>query len=271
MADAFPLARYLARIGVTETPVADLATLAGLHAAHVASIAFEGMDPLLGRPVRLDPASIQEKLLDRRRGGYCFEQNALFRAALETIGFSVTGLGARVRWMSPPEAPLGPRTHMLLKVDLPDGAWIADVGFGAFLLDAPLRLQTDLEQRTAMGIFRLTEAAGLFTLSARQPDGWRAMYVFDMQPQLPADYELGSWYAATNPAAPFPNMLIIERVGAGRRNKLINRRLIIEERDGRLVSEQTIDDAATLLRVLDEAFGITPPGPAEELFARLGD
>ena len=157
MSNEFRLSNYLTRIGVRGPIEPGLATLSAIHAAHVDAIPFEGFDPLLRRPVKLDLASVQEKLVDGRRGGYCFEQNVLFKAALEAIGFKVTGLGGRVRWMSPPDSPLGPREHMMLKVDLPDGPYLADVGFGACVLDAPLQLKTGIEQRTPMGTFVLGE------------------------------------------------------------------------------------------------------------------
>src|ERR1700730_13859232 len=92
MSNEFRLPDYLTRIGFRGKVQPDLATLAAIHAAHVDALPFEGIDPLLSRPVKLDLASLQEKLLDRRRGGYCFEQNSLFKAALEAIGFNVTGL-----------------------------------------------------------------------------------------------------------------------------------------------------------------------------------
>ncbi len=269
MSSEFRLDKYLARIGIGGTIRPDLATFAAIHAAHVNAIPFEGCDPLLRRPVKLDLASVQEKLVDSRRGGYCFEQNVLLKAALEAIGFKVTGLGARVRWMSPPDSPLGPREHMLLKVDLPEGPYLADVGFGACVLDAPLQLKTDVEQRTAMGTFRLTEADGLFTLSARQPDGWRVKYVFNLEPQIQSDHELGNWYTSTSPLAPFLSMLIIERVSGDKRYKLINRRFIIEARDGHVAVERSIDSAGELRQVLDETFNVTPPAPVEEIFARI--
>jgi len=271
MSNEFRLDNYLARIGFDGTLEPDLATLTALHAAHVNAIAFEGFDPLLRRPVKLDLASVQDKLVDSRRGGYCFEQNALFKAALETIGFEVTGLGARVRWMSPPESPLGPKTHMLLKVDLPEGAYLADVGFGACLLDAPLKFETDIEQRTAMGTYRLDEADGLLSLRARQPAGFRTMYAFDLAPQLPSDYELGNWFTSTSPLVPFTNMLVMERLGPERRYKLANRRLIIEAREGEVMDERKIDDADELRQVLEETFGVAPPAPVEEIFGRLGE
>src|ERR1035437_4308569 len=111
MSSEFQLDKYLARSGFGGRIAPDLATLAPIHAAHVNAIPFEGCDPFLRRPVKLDLASVQEKLVDSRRGGYCFEHNILLKAALERIGFQVTGLGARVRWMSPPDSPLGPREH----------------------------------------------------------------------------------------------------------------------------------------------------------------
>lgn len=218
----------------------------------------------------LDLASVQEKLVDSRRGGYCFEQNVLLKAALETMGFKVMALGGRVRWMSPPESPLGPREHMLLMVDLPDGQYLADVGFGACLLDSPLRFKNDVEQRTAMGTYRLSEADGLFSLSAKQPSGWRTKYVFNLEPQIQSDHELGNWYTSTSPLVPFQSILIMERVSSDKRYKLINRRFEIEARDGQVAVERTIDSAEELRQVFDEIFNVIPPASVEEIFSRLG-
>jgi N-hydroxyarylamine O-acetyltransferase len=269
MSNEFRLDRYLARIGFDTAAAPDLATLTALHTAHVNAIPFESFDPLLRRPIHLDLASLQQKIVDGRRGGYCFEQNALFKAALETIGFGVTGLGGRVRWMSPPDSPLGPKTHMLLKIDLAEGPYLADVGFGACVLDIPLQLRTGIEQRTAMGCFRLDETDDLMSLSAKQPGGWRTMYVFDLQPQIQSDYELASWFTSTNSAAPFVSTLIMERLSGERRYKLMNRRLTIEAREGQITLERSIDSADELHRVFDENFNVTPPAPAEEIFARI--
>jgi N-hydroxyarylamine O-acetyltransferase len=270
MSNEFRLHDYLTRVGFRGKVQPDLATLATIHAAHVDAIPFEGIDPLLSRPVKLDLASVQEKLLDRRRGGYCFEQNALFMAALEAIGFSVTGLGGRVRWMSPPDSPLGPKTHMLLRVDLSEGSYLADVGFGACVLDTPLQFKTDIEQRTAMGTYRLTEADGLFSLSAKQPSGWRTMYVFNLEPQIQSDYELGNWFTSTNASAPFLSTLIMERLGSDKRYKPVNRRLTIEARDGEIVAERSIGSADELGQILEQTFKMTPPVPVEQIFNRLG-
>lgn len=270
MLHEFRLNDYLARIGFRGAIEPNLSTLSAMQAAHVDAIPFEGLDPLLRRPVKLDIASLQEKLVDGRRGGYCFEQNLLFKAALETIGFKVTGLGARVRWMSAPDSPLGPREHITLKVDVPEGPYLVDAGFGACVMDRPLQLKTGVEQKTAMGTYRLSESGGCFSLSAMQPAGWRTMYVFDLAAQIQADYELGNWYTSTSPLVPFTSMLVMERVSSDKRYKLVNRRLSTETRDGQVVSERSIGNAEELRKVLEEAFHVTPPAPVEDIFNRIG-
>jgi N-hydroxyarylamine O-acetyltransferase len=270
MSDAFRLENYLARIGYRGPASVNLETLKALQAAHLEAIPFEGLDPLLRRPVKLDLASVQAKLVDSPRGGYCFEHNLLLRSALGAIGFQVTGLAGRPRWIVPPGSPLGPKTHMLLKVDLAGGAYLVDVGFGACLLDAPLQLNTDLEQTTALGTYRLTASDGLFLLSAKRQAGWRDMYVFDLQPQIQADYELGNWFTSTSPVVPFTTRLVMERIASDRRHKLVNRLLSTEARDGEVIAERTLQNAGELGEVMRDIFKVTPPVRPEEIFERTG-
>jgi N-hydroxyarylamine O-acetyltransferase len=269
MSDAFRLDNYLARIGYRGATEVNLETLKALKASHLDAIPFEALDPFLRRPVRLDPASVVAKLVDSQRGGYCFEQNLLFKAAIETIGFAVTGLAGRVRWMSPPDSPLGPKTHMMLRIDLADGAYLVDVGFGACLLDAPLQLKTDVEQVTAMGTYRLTPSNGLLSLSAKREGGWRTLYVFDLQPQIQADYELGNWFTSTNPSTPLTTRLIMERLATGRRHRLVDRTLSTEARDGEVIAERTLRNTDELSEVMRDTFKVTPPVPAEEIFNKI--
>lgn len=268
MPDEFRLQHYLARIGYNGPAKADLETLKALQLSHLDAIPFEGLDPLLGRPVKLDLASVQAKLVDSQRGGYCFEHNQLFRAALAAIGFAVIPLAGRPRWMSPAGSPLGPKTHMMLKVDLADDAYLVDVGFGACLLDAPLLLKTDIEQTTALGTYVLRQRDGLLLLSAKRPSGWHDLYVFDLQPQIQADYDLGNWFTSTSPLVPFTSRLIMERVADGRRHRLVNRLLSTELRDGEVATERKLQAASELNEVLRDIFKITPPVPIEEIFGR---
>ena len=121
MSDGFGLDAYLTRVGGTRTLAPGLEGLAVLHRAHCAAIPFENLDILLGRSIALDLLSLQAKLVRDRRGGYCFEQNTLFKAALEALGYRVTALAARVRVGT---TEVRPRTHMLLRVDLPEGTFV---------------------------------------------------------------------------------------------------------------------------------------------------
>ena len=144
----FALDAYLDRIGYAGPRTATLDTLEAVHALHPAAIPFENLNPLLGWPVSLDVEALQAKLVGGGRGGWCFEQNTLFRHALEALGFSVTNLAARVLWNAPPNSPIGARSHMLLLVDLGGHLYIADVGFGGNVLTAPLRLESHIVQAT---------------------------------------------------------------------------------------------------------------------------
>ena len=133
-----------------------LDTLRTLVLRHTEAIPFENLDPLLGRPVRLDAASLEEKLVLGGRGGYCYEQNLLLRHALEALGFRVARLAARVLWNAP-EGAVTPLTHMMLRVDLGEGSFLADVGFGTQPLLGPVPFEPSVEHRVHGDTVRLTE------------------------------------------------------------------------------------------------------------------
>ncbi len=128
----FDLDAYLARIGLTGRP-----DLAELHRAHVAAIPFENRDPHNGVPVSLEIADLQRKLVTERRGGYCFEQNLLLKAALEARGAEVDLMLARVRAGAPP-GTIRPRSHLVLRVEAEGAIWHADAGFGLGTLLEPI-------------------------------------------------------------------------------------------------------------------------------------
>jgi N-hydroxyarylamine O-acetyltransferase len=259
---------YLRRIGYDGPRAPTLQVLAALHALHPAAIAFENLDPLLGRPVSLDIDALQSKLVGQRRGGYCFEQNALFRAALEALGFQVTPLIARVVWMAPPDRPLGGRNHMLLRVDLAEGPYIADVGFGGQIASAPLQLAPGLEQQTAEAVFRLVALGDAFFLETRLPAGWAALYRFTLEPAEASDYEVSNWYTSTHPTFLLTTNLLAERLTPQVRLSLFNTRLTRRYPDGRAdIVELSSPEA--LARTLEEDFNLAPPTEPAALFARL--
>jgi N-hydroxyarylamine O-acetyltransferase len=182
--------------------------------------------------VLLDAEALQAKLVGSRRGGYCFEQNGLMLQVLSDLGFAVTPLAARVRWMLPEDAPRTPLSHMLLKVDLAEGPHIVDVGFGGQSPTAPLRLQHGLEQATRHGDYRFVAGPEGHDLQMRTPHGWSVMYRFAELAQSPRDYEVFNWFTSTHPQSRFVNNLIASRVDGGRRLNLFNNELTVREADG---------------------------------------
>ena len=275
----FDLDAYLRRIGHHGPRMPTLATLRALCAAQPAAVPFENIDPLLGRPPSLALDAVQAKLVGRRRGGYCYELNSLLGEALRALGLQVVPLAARVVWMQPSGAPLRARSHMLLKVGLPDdpssGAFIADAAFGGHLLGAPLCLPAGTAAETAAGPAgreRIVRCVGFdgdgYAVEAELPAGWQPMYRFTLDAQRPVDYEPLNWYTATHPASLFVGNLLAERLTPQRRAQLLNDRLTLQPH-GRPPQTRRIASADDLGRVLDEVFGIDLPVPAAELFERI--
>lgn len=256
MSHALDLDLYFSRIGYQGPRAATLAVLRELHRLHPLAIPFENLDPLSGRAVLLELSAIADKLLGRRRGGYCFEQNALFARVLMQLGFHVTPLIARVLWGAEAGAVTA-RTHMLLRVEIDDMAWLADVGFGSVTLTAPLRLEAGMPQRTPLETFRLTDAAhGAFDLEVQSGDSWAKAYRFDLQRVEWIDYEVANWYTSACPQSKFVNHLIVCRVLPHGRLALFNRRLTERAAGGEIVSERVLDDAGELAACLGERFGL---------------
>lgn len=263
-----PLEAYFRRIGYSGSAAADLQTLQALHRLHPAAIAFENLSPLLGEPVSLEPAALSNKLVERRRGGYCFEHNRLFAAVLQQLGFQVTGLAARVLWNRAAGA-MPPRTHMLLDVRVGAERYLADVGFGGLTLTGPLRFRTGIEQPTPHETVRLTETGDEYLIEARLGADWRPLYRFDLQPQQPVDFEVLNHFVATHPASRFRTSLIAARAAPGVRYALENGDLTVRPREGDAERRHLVS-AAELRDVLRDLFGVeAPSGSAAD--ARLTD
>jgi len=246
---------YLARIGYSGSREPTRATLAALHLAHAQHIPFENLDILLGRGIRLDLGSLQQKLVHDRRGGYCFEQNLLFSAALEALGFRLTRLAARVRMG---HTRVLPRTHMLLAVETDGARYLADVGFGGEGLYLPIPLVDDRPEHQFTSTYRLQgEDAHHWVLQSKRSEGWFELYVFTLEPQHLSDYEMANWYVSTNPQSPFTRTLTAQRLTPEARY-ILRGREFITERDGQQQLQTLADDAA-LLSLLAEKFGLEFP------------
>lgn len=223
---------YLQRIGYAGSRAPTLDTLRSLHAQHPGAIAFEAIDVLLDRRVSLDPVAVDAKLIGAGRGGYCFEHNSLFRRALLALGFEVEGLGGRVRWMLPPDAPPTPQTHMALRVTLDGEQWLADVGFGGCVLTEPLRFGTTAPQQTRHGAFRLIPSGSRLMLQARLGEAWVSTYELSTEPVPDIDYELGNWFTSTHPGSHFRNTLVVARTTDQARYTLLNNRYTVRHING---------------------------------------
>ena len=243
-----------------------LALLRDLTTRHLSEIAFENLDPFLGVPVELDPEALHTKLVRARRGGYCQEHNAVFHDVLAALGFSVTALGARVVWAF--KGKPAPLTHRLTLVDLPEGIFIADVGFGGHSPTWPLRLETDIEQPTPHGRYRLERAAEMFELQLWLNGNWEALYQFNLAPQTRIDFEVANWYTSTNPRSLFTQNLIVCRVIGDTRVNLFNANLTTRQPDGS-TQQRTLADAADLREVLEEVMNLALPAPADIIWAKL--
>ena len=253
--DEFDLEAYLGRIAYHGSREASLDTLVALHEAHVGAIPFENLDILLGRPIVLELGALQAKLVAGRRGGYCFEQNALFRAALESLGFRVTPLAARVR--TGPPGPVRPRTHMTLLVDVSGEPLLADVGFGGDGPLHPVPLRAGGLVGTGDNRCRLKREAGQWVLEGCASGDWADLYVFTLEPQFPADYEMANHFTSTHPRSPFVTNLVVQRSWRDKRVILRNRDLAVRRRG--TTETSTIRDAEHLLEVLAREFGLVFP------------
>jgi N-hydroxyarylamine O-acetyltransferase len=253
-------AAYFDRIGYQGPRSPTLDVLRALHRLHPQAIAFENLDPFLHRPVDLDIAALQRKLVSGGRGGYCFEHNLLFMEMLKAIGFDVSGLAARVLWNQPEDAVTA-RSHMLLRVELDGRIWLADVGFGGLTQTGPLLFVPGLEQQTPHEMFRVVEADGYFRMQASVGDTWRTLYRFDLQEQFPVDYAVSNYFLSTSPASHFRSSLIAARALPDRRLALQNNRLSTHHRDGRTKRVECADPAE-LAEILQSQFGVALPDTA---------
>lgn len=250
MTDAFDLQAYLERIAFQGEPAPRLAALEALHAAHARAIPFENLDIHLGRSILLDLASLQAKLVKGRRGGYCFEQNSLFAAALGALGFAVRLREARVR-----RGATGPmaRSHLALEVALEDGAWLADVGFGADGILGPVPMDGREVERFG-DRNRVVPEGSRQVLQAWEDGAWKDLYALEPGEVLPVDLKVANHYTSTHPDSKFTQVLTAQRCAPGDRAWL--RGLSLTQ--GGATRELDPDG---FLGVLEAVFGLRfPPG-----------
>jgi N-hydroxyarylamine O-acetyltransferase len=260
---------YFARIGFVGKPTATLNTLQRLQALHTKAITFENLDPLMRRPVSLELPDLFKKFVEQRRGGYCYEQNIFFQSVLQEIGFTVSGLVAFSLWRRPPSA-CGPRIHMVLQVNLTEGRFIVDVGFGRLTLTTPLQLVPGIEQPTTLETFRLMPIDDEFQVQVKLKNGWVAVYQLSLQEASASDYAVYNWFTSTNPDVVFTTHLMAARPAHECRYGLFDNELSIHHLDGS-GTRRPLKTVAELASTLTNIFGIELPPGYEPIFAQLID
>lgn len=252
------IAAYLNLTGAGLPGIApSLDTLARLQRGHIQAIPFENLNPLAGVPVSLEIPALLDKFA-ARRGGYCFEHNTLYRHALATLGFQATPLLARVRMTAPPDM-VTPRTHMLLLVEIDGERFISDTGFGKMTPTAPLRLVPDSVQHTPHGRYRLASLGDEWRLEAEVDGDWLHLYVFDLRPAYPVDFEMSNWYVSTHPVSHFTRDLIAVRTVDEGRHVLHNTRYSFQPTD--LPAERReLVSGEQIAQVLEDTFGLAASG-----------
>ena len=241
----FDLTGYFGRIAYTGPTEPTLDVLTALVAAHNRSIPFENLDPVMGVPVAdLGPDTLFGKLVGRRRGGYCYEQNGLMAYVLSQLGFKVDLLGGRVVWMNT-SGTLPAMTHLTLAVTVPgvDGRYLVDVGFGGQTLSSPIRLR---------------EHDDGYMLESEIRGTWEPLYMFTTRPQPLIDRVVGSWYVSTYPESGFVTGLSAALVTDDARWNLRGRNLAIHS--GGETERVRFDTAAQVLEALTGRFGIDLTG-----------
>ncbi len=251
--------RYLQRLQLDAPPPRTLVGLTLLQQRHNALLPFETLSCLLRDAVPIDLDSVQRKLLDDRRGGYCFELNGGLLALLQALGFDAQPLSARVL-LAAQDDELTARTHLLLRVQVDGDDWLVDAGFGSLTPTVPLRLNDPQPQATPHERYllqRLPEE-GDFVLSAESNDGWRAMYRFDLQAPAPIDNVVGNWYVCTHPDSGFPGQLRASLTGPDWR-RTIGSGNYTEYRPGQSPHKRPLHDVGDVRDVLQQHFGMQLP------------
>jgi len=258
----FELTRYCERIGYDGPLENDLKTLNALHRAQLFRIPFENLDVASGKIVDLTPERIVEKLIDEKRGGYCYEVNGLLAMALSALGFEYRMCAARPRYNY---TTLRPKTHMVLAVKVSGEWWLADTGFGGYGLRAPLRIKDTnevLQDYEPMRLRTLNENE--YLLQTKREEGWIDLYSFDLEPQLWVDYILPNYFNSTSPDTIFTQVRLTAGAWPNKRMFILDKTLKEITKEG--VHEHTLASETEYSDALKTHFGIEKPKDLPPLF-----
>jgi N-hydroxyarylamine O-acetyltransferase len=248
------MAAYLERIKYSGPLSPNAETLRELHRAHLFAVPFENLDIGWGKTIVVEEREFIRKIVERHRGGFCYELNGAFAALLRALDFRVTLLAARV---AGEDGSYGPEfAHLALRVDLKE-PWLADVGFGDCFVD-PLRLQTGLEQKQDVGCFRIVEIGRAFRLDRKGDDAaWRAQYLFCPKPRKLEEFEEMCHYHQTSPQSSFTQKRVCSKATPSGRITLSEMKLVRTDDGNR--AEQVLESDAEWRATLADLFGVQAP------------
>jgi N-hydroxyarylamine O-acetyltransferase len=247
---------YLERIGYAGALAPTAETLRALHVAHLLAVPFENLSIHAGEPIVLEDEALFEKIVVRRRGGFCYEDNGLFAALLRALGFDVSMLSAEVANAEGGYSP--PFAHMTLLVSL-EKRWLADVGFGDSFVE-PLLLDERGEQRQGRHAYRVAPDGGeRFVMSRRDDEGgggWKPQYRFTLRPHAYEDFEEMCRFHQTSPQSHFTRARLCSLATPGGRLTLSGMRFIETGADGAR-RERAVADEDEFAALLCERFGVS--------------
>ncbi len=250
-ADNFSLPGYLARIGFRQEASADIATVTEMMRCQLFTVPFENLDVQAGKVVSLVPEEIVEKILTRKRGGYCYEVNGLFAMALEALGIPYQFVAARPMFYPVKR----PKTHMAIVLTMDGEEWLCDLGFGSYGIRAPIRLSLlDREVKQDFDTFLLSKLNGReYLLKALVEGAWANQYAFDLSPQDWIDFVPANYLNSTHPDAVFvQKLLVVLHDPAGR--KILFGNLLKIVANGRV--EQHTITSENRASILSDTFGL---------------
>jgi N-hydroxyarylamine O-acetyltransferase len=242
---------YLDRIAYTGPISPTLDVLRNLHRHHMLSVPFENLDIALGRKIVCDEDAFIDKIVERRRGGFCYELNGAFAGLLRAIGFKVTLLSARV---SRDDGSQGPEfDHLALRLDLEE-PWLADVGFGDSFIE-PLQLRFVAEQHEDGWMYRVVDCGDSFWMErADRDDIWKRQYSFTLTPRSLDDFADMCRYHQTSAESPFTRKSICSMATLGGRITVAERKLILTRQ--RTKEERLLTSDEEWRMALKDHFGV---------------
>ncbi len=252
MGPPFDIERYLDRIAYRGARVPSPQALAELQEAHLLAVPFENLDIHRGEPIVLEEASLFDKIVTRRRGGFCYELNGLFARLLEAMGYPTSRVSARVFGAGGALSP--PHDHLALLVAC-EGRWLVDVGFGEAFV-RPLDIDDDRPVQQRLEAHRVTRREGSLIYASRAAGAadFSDQYAFTEEPRSMADFQQRCAYHQTSPQSHFTQKRVITRLTPIGRVTLRDRQLIVTE--GSVRTEHPVADEAAWRSVLARDFGV---------------